>query len=44
MAKEFSRARRVAQQIQKELAQIVSREVKANELGMITLNEVDLSI
>ncbi|MGB0836405.1 MAG: 30S ribosome-binding factor RbfA [Psychrobium sp.] len=43
MAKEFSRARRVAQQIQKELAQIVSREVKANELGMITLNEVDLS-
>lgn len=43
MAKEFSRARRVAQQIQKELAQIVSREVKANELGMITLNAVDLS-
>lgn len=43
MAKEFSRSRRVAQQIQKELAQIVSREVKANELGMITLNEVDLS-
>lgn len=43
MAKEFSRSRRVAQQIQKELAQIVSREVKANELGMITLNAVDLS-
>ncbi|WP_435276754.1 30S ribosome-binding factor RbfA [Psychrobium sp. nBUS_13] len=43
MAREFSRSRRVAQQIQKELAQIVSREVKANELGMITINEVDLS-
>ena len=43
MAREFSRSRRVAQQIQKELAQIVSREVKANELGMITINAVDLS-
>lgn len=43
MAREFSRSRRVAQQIQKELAQIVSREVKAQEFGMITVNEVDLS-
>lgn len=43
MAREFSRSRRVAQQIQKELAQIVMREVKAKEFGMITVNEVDLS-
>jgi len=43
MAREFSRSRRVAQQIQKELAQIVSREVKAQDFGMITVNEVDLS-
>ena len=43
MAREFSRSRRVAQQIQKELAQIVTGEEKANELGMITINEVDLS-
>lgn len=43
MAREFSRSRRVAQQIQKELAQIVMREIKAGEFGMITINEVDLS-
>lgn len=43
MAREYSRSRRVAQQIQKELAQIVMREVKAGEFGMITINEVDLS-
>jgi len=43
MAREFSRSRRVAQQIQKELATIVMREIKAGEFGMITINEVDLS-
>ncbi|NRA52951.1 MAG: 30S ribosome-binding factor RbfA [Gammaproteobacteria bacterium] len=43
MAREFSRSRRVAQQLQKELAMIVMREIKATEFGMITINEVDLS-
>jgi len=43
MAREYSRSRRVAQQIQKELARIVMREIKAGEFGMITINEVDLS-
>ncbi|NRA85625.1 MAG: 30S ribosome-binding factor RbfA [Gammaproteobacteria bacterium] len=43
MAREFSRSRRVAQQLQKELAMIVMREIKAQEFGMITINEVDLS-
>jgi len=43
MAREYSRSRRVAQQIQKELALIVMREIKAGEFGMITINEVDLS-
>ena len=43
MAREFSRSRRVAQQLQKELAMIVMREIKAKEFGMITINEVDLS-
>ncbi|MDP2562852.1 30S ribosome-binding factor RbfA [Psychrobium sp. 1_MG-2023] len=43
MAREFSRSRRVAQQLQKELAQIVMREIKASEFGMITINAVDLS-
>ena len=43
MAREFSRSRRVAQQLQKELAMIVMREIKTKEFGMITINEVDLS-
>ena len=43
MARELSRSRRVAQQLQKELAMIVMREIKAKEFGMITINEVDLS-
>ena len=43
MAREFSRSRRVAQQIQKELAQIVMREINVKEFGMVTINEVDLS-
>lgn len=43
MAKEFSRTQRVAQQMQKELAVILQREVKDPRVGMVTVSDVDVS-
>ncbi|MDX2320012.1 MAG: 30S ribosome-binding factor RbfA [Moritella sp.] len=43
MAKEFSRSRRVAQQLQQELARILQREVKDPRVGMVTVSSIDLS-
>ena len=43
MAKEFSRARRVAQQLQREVAVILQREVKDPRIGMVTVSDVELS-
>lgn len=43
MAKEFSRARRVAQQLQREIALILQREVKDPRIGMVTVSDVELS-
>ncbi|MCO6523801.1 MAG: 30S ribosome-binding factor RbfA [Candidatus Schmidhempelia sp.] len=43
MAKAFSRTQRVAQELQKEIAIILQREVKDPRLGMITVSGVDLS-
>ena len=43
MAKEFSRARRVAQQLQREVATILQREVKDPRIGMVTVSDVELS-
>lgn len=43
MAKEFSRARRVAQQLQQEIARILQREVKDPRVGMVTVSSIDLS-
>lgn len=43
MPKEFSRVDRVADQIQKELAQLVQREIKDPRLGMVTINAVKVS-
>ncbi|WP_199609184.1 30S ribosome-binding factor RbfA [Flocculibacter collagenilyticus] len=43
MAKEFSRVDRVSQQIQKEVAQILQREIKDPRLGMTTVSSVDVS-
>ncbi|WP_371189320.1 30S ribosome-binding factor RbfA [Thalassotalea maritima] len=43
MAREFSRTDRVAQQIQKEIAVIIQREVKDPRLGMVTVSAVDVS-
>ncbi|WP_163930279.1 30S ribosome-binding factor RbfA [Paraferrimonas sp. SM1919] len=43
MAKEFSRTQRVGQQMQKELALIIQREIKDPRLGMVTVNSVEVS-
>ena len=43
MAKEYSRTQRVADQMQKELAQLLQREMKDPRLGMVTVSAVDVS-
>ncbi|MAA65678.1 MAG: ribosome-binding factor A [Alteromonadaceae bacterium] len=43
MPKEFSRIDRVADQIQRELAQMVQRDIKDPRLGMVTVNAVKVS-
>ncbi|WP_311568673.1 30S ribosome-binding factor RbfA [Photobacterium arenosum] len=43
MAKEFSRTQRVAQQLQKELAVILQREIKDPRIGMATISSVEVS-
>lgn len=43
MPKEFSRTDRVADQLQRELAQMIQREIKDPRVGMVTINSVDVS-
>lgn len=43
MAKAFGRSQRVAAQMQKELAEIMLREVRDSRIGLVTVNEVVLS-
>ncbi len=43
MPKEFSRIDRIADQIQRELAQMIQREIKDPRLGMVTINAVKVS-
>lgn len=43
MAREFKRTDRVAEQLQRELAQIIQLEVKDPRLGMVTVSGVNLS-
>lgn len=43
MGREFSRAQRVAQEIKKEIAVILQREVKNPRIGMVTVSDVELS-
>lgn len=43
MAREFSRADRVAQELQKEIAIILQREVKDPRVGMVTVSDVEIS-
>lgn len=43
MSKQYSRAQRVGDQIQRELAVMIPREVKDPRLGFVTLTGVDVS-
>ena len=43
MAKEFSRTRRIGQQLQQELAMVLQRDMKDPRIGMVTVNDVDVS-
>lgn len=43
MAKEFSRSRRVGEQLQRELAELVQRDLKDPRLGMVTISAVEVS-
>ncbi|EPM8541123.1 30S ribosome-binding factor RbfA [Proteus mirabilis] len=43
MARDFSRAQRVSQEMQKEIAIILQREVKDPRIGMATVSGVEIS-
>lgn len=43
MAKEFSRSTRVAEQMRRELADLLQFEVKDPRIGMVTITEVEVS-
>lgn len=43
MAKQYSRTQRVADQMQRELAILIQREVRDPRLGMVTITAVDVS-
>lgn len=43
MAKEFSRGQRVAEQIRRELAELIRLEVKDPRVGFITLTDVEIT-
>ncbi|GAA3535421.1 30S ribosome-binding factor RbfA [Zobellella aerophila] len=43
MAREFSRTRRVGQELQKEIAMILQREIKDERLKLVTVSGVELS-
>ncbi len=43
MPRQFSRSRRVADLVQRELAQLIQREMKNSHLGMLTISTIDIS-
>ena len=43
MAREFARTDRVGQEIQKEVAMIIQREIKDPRLGMVTVSAVEIT-
>ncbi|PCS23541.1 30S ribosome-binding factor RbfA [Candidatus Enterovibrio escicola] len=43
MVKEFSRTKRVSQQVRKEIALILQREIKDPRIGMVTVSDVEIS-
>ena len=43
MPKDFSRSRRIAEQVQRELSEIIRLELKDPRVGMITITEVEVT-
>ncbi len=43
MAKEFSRSNRIAEQMRRELADLLQFEVKDPRIGMVTITEVEVT-
>ncbi|MGB1238058.1 MAG: 30S ribosome-binding factor RbfA [Pseudomonadales bacterium] len=43
MAKEYSRTQRIAEQMQRDLSQLIQREVKDPRLGMVTISHVKVA-
>ncbi|WP_455232387.1 30S ribosome-binding factor RbfA [Geopseudomonas aromaticivorans] len=43
MAKEYSRTQRIGDQMQRELAQLIQREIKDPRLGLVTLTGIEVS-
>lgn len=43
MAKDYPRSRRVAEQIQREMADILRNEIHDPRVGMVTVTEVDIT-
>ena len=43
MPREFNRSERVAGQIRRELAQLIQREIKDPEVGLISLSDVEVT-
>ncbi|MEH6444352.1 MAG: 30S ribosome-binding factor RbfA [Oceanospirillaceae bacterium] len=43
MAKEYSRTQRISEQIQRDLAQLIQRDIKDPRLGMVTISFVKVA-
>jgi ribosome-binding factor A len=43
MAREFSRTQRIAEQLQRELAQLIQQEIKDPRLGLVTVSGAKIS-
>ena len=43
MAKDYSRTQRIGDQMQRELAVLIQREIKDPRLGLVTITAVDVS-
>jgi len=43
MAKEYSRTQRIAEQMQRDLAQLIQREIKDPRIGMVTISFVKVA-
>lgn len=43
MAREFSRTQRISDQVQKDLAQLIQREIKDPRMGMVTISYVKIA-